>query len=444
MTPAAPVGARAANRAVGAWLAVGLALALPVGERALGDSILLRGGEKLIGKVRQESARKVVFESQTLGRIEVPREQIEKLELDSAAPITPTPAPSQAASPESELSLTHDFVPWVTKTSGSDNFDWIQLKSGEWLKGRMKSMQNDKVEFDSEEMDLQEFEEEDIRTIRLPRLNAVGFETLGPVTGTVLVTTNEVVVMGASTNRYPRSELLAITPTGKKELDKWSGNISAGLTLRSGNTRQVDFNAQTDIHRRTPSTHLSFEFLGNFSSLDGADTANNHRITTEFDYFLSRRLFLFLPFAEYYRDPLQNLEHRLTLGVGVGYDLIKTRRVEWNVTAGPAYQENWYTSVEAGENTQPAALALVLGTKVDIEVTRRLDFLAELRAQVTSKEVGETTYHGLAKLKFEIHKRLNLDVSLIWDRINNPQTDASGVTPLKDDFRLVTGLGIDF
>ncbi len=67
-----------------------------------------------------------------------------------------------------------------------------------------------------------------------------------------------------------------------------------------------------------------------------------------------------------------------------------------------------------------------------------------MRTQVTSEEAGATTYHGLAKLKYEIRKHLNLDISFIWDRISHPQTDASGITPQKDDFRLVTGLGVDF
>ena len=87
---------------------------------------------------------------------------------------------------------------------------------------------------------------------------------------------------------------------------------------------------------------------------------------------------------------------------------------------------------------------MVVGSILELKLTKRLDFDTELRATVTSKEVGETTYHGLARLKFEIHKHLDLDISFIWDRITHPQTDADGVTPQKDDFRLVTGLGVTF
>jgi hypothetical protein len=35
---------------------------------------------------------------------------------------------------------------------------------------------------------------------------------------------------------------------------------------------------------------------------------------------------------EYYTDPFQNLAHRVTLGAGVGYDLIDRPNVEWNIS----------------------------------------------------------------------------------------------------------------
>lgn len=408
------------------------------------DSLALRGGEKLIGRVLFETNGIVAFDSQNLGRMDVPRERIENIALDPAPP----PASTTAVQPPTAASwsslATNQFIPWITSASGPDNYDWIQLKSGEWLKGRMKSLQNDTLEFDSDKLDLQEFDWKDIYTIRLPRLNGVRLETLGEINGRVLVTTNQVVVEGDTTNTYPRSELVSVTPTGNRERNKWSGDISAGLAFRAGNTKQTDFNAQVDVDRRTPSTHYSLDYLGNFGRIDGEETENNHRVTTEFDYFLSRRFFVLAPFAEYYRDPLQNLEHRLTLGSGVGYDLVKNHRAEWSLQVGPAYQENWYTSVSEDEAAKRGAAAVVLGSKLELELTKRLDLTGDFRAQITRREVGETAYHSLIKFEFEIHKRLKLDLSFIWDRISQPQTDAEGNTPEKDDYRLITGLGLKF
>ena len=55
------------------------------------------------------------------------------------------------------------------KWSGPDTsggFDWIELTSGEWLKGEIKSMQNDKLEFDSDKLGLLTLDWEDVRQVR--------------------------------------------------------------------------------------------------------------------------------------------------------------------------------------------------------------------------------------------------------------------------------------
>jgi putative salt-induced outer membrane protein YdiY len=329
--------------------------------------------------------------------------------------------------------------------SGQDHFDWIELKSGEWLKGKIKSLQDEKLEFDSEELDLHIFDWKDIRSVRSLRLHSVRIENLKPLDGSVFVTkTNVQVFTSGATNTYPRSELLAITPTGERELDKWSGKLMAGVSFRAGNTREVDVNAQATLQRRTPDTRLYFDYLGNYGKVNGVETEENHRFIGRFDYFLSRRLYARVPDVEYYRDTLQNLNHRLTVGAGVGYDLIKTPRTEWNITVSPSWQRNWFETVPPGESAIADSGALVLSTRFETELTQRLDFIFEYRGQLTRKETGNDTHHAVTTLEFEIRKRLKLDLSFVWDRISDPKTESGGDTPSPDDFRLITSVGIDF
>jgi hypothetical protein len=77
-----------------------------------------------------------------------------------------------------------------------------------------------------------------------------------------------------------------------------------------------------------------------------------------------------------------------------------------------------------------------------MDLTKRLELLLEYRAQLGSKDQGMQAHHAIATLEFEIHKRLDLDISLVWDRISSPQTESSGETPSSDDVRLNVGLGI--
>ncbi len=325
-----------------------------------------------------------------------------------------------------------------------DGFDWVQLKSGEWLKGKIKAMQDRKLEFDSEEVDLQTFDWKDVRRLRSPHVTDVMFEDRNTISGPVEVTPDEVRVGAGEPHIRPRRELFSLTPGGGKERHYWSGKVSVGATFRSGNTEQVDYNAQAHFQRRTPATRLSLDFLGNFSSIGGVESANDHRANTEFDLWLSRRFYLFLPFAQYYRDPFKNLAHQFTVGLGPGYDLIDRPSLEWNITTGPAYQQSWFDSSEPGESTQKGTAAAVFGSSFDWDITSRIELILEYRGIYTSREAGETTHHGVGTLSLELTKRLDLNVSFLWDRISYPKPNADGTVPKPDDFRLVVGLGVDF
>lgn len=326
----------------------------------------------------------------------------------------------------------------------ADTFDWIQLKSGEWLRGRIKGMQDRELEFDSEELDDLTFDWKDIRQVRASRTLDLLFVDGEKASGTVVITPDHVSVNGATPQVRSRGQLQSLTPGGAKERNLWSGKGSLGLTLRSGNTESVEYNAQAHLQRRTPATRYSLDYIGNISSVDGVESANNHRVNSEFDLWLSRRFYLILPFAEYYKDPFQNLTHRVTGGVGVGYDLIDRPNLEWTITTGPAFQKAWFESAQPGEPTEKVTGALVFGSRFDWEITRRIELILEYRGQYTSKEVGETTHHSVATLSLELTKRFDLDVSLIWDRIAQPKIGSDGVQPKPDDFRLVLGLGVDF
>ena len=344
----------------------------------------------------------------------------------------------------SAAARTNSSLPDLSWVPPEDSFDWIQLKSGEWLKGRVKAVQERELEFYSEELDDLTFDWKDIRQVRAHRILDLLTVTGEKLSGPVMVTPDQVTVGGAQPRVFSREEIQSLTPGGSKERDYWSGKVSLGLNLRTGNTKQVDYNASANLQRRTPETRFTLDYLGNLSSVDSMESANNHRVNSEFDYWLSQRFYLLLPSVEYYRDPFQNLAHRLTVGGGLGYDLIDHPNLEWNITTGPAYQYAWFDSSEPGEPTQKGTAALAFGSRFKWDIAYRTKLILEYRGQYTSREVGETTHHGVSTLTFELTKRFDLDVSFIWDRISNPRVGADGIQPKPDDFRLVVGLGVDF
>ena len=450
---------------VAVWTS-GLAILLTALALARADTIYLRGGEKVIGKVNTDERTKVVIESQTLGRLTILRERIERIELDpppvaqpsnappgrpfvapppvaAPRPLLAPPTPPAATTRSTNLPAPHRWF-WQPKTAKDDaSTDWLQLKSGEWLRGKLHGMQNRKLEFESDELDDLMFDWKDVHQVIAPRA-LVSYGDRQSAAGSVRVDREKVIVTGVEEVSFPRYDLVGIAPGTPRELDYWSGKFNVGLNLRAGNTRQSDLVSKIKLERRTPQTHLKLEYTGNFSELNGVESVNNQRLTETFDLFLTRRLFLRVPQAEYYHDPFQNIDRRTTVGGGVGYYFIDRPKVEWLVSGGPAYQRIRFSTVEAGEPQERSTPAFSLQSSFDIELTKRTDLELSYEAIVANQNSGGFTHHAGITLEIDLTRRIDLDISLIWDRITHPQADSSGVAPKNDDLRLNLSLGVKF
>jgi putative salt-induced outer membrane protein YdiY len=344
---------------------------------------------------------------------------------------------AEALDPDDNPSVNSDWTP------PADGFDWIQLVSDEWLKGEIIAMYSDKMEFDSKELDLLTLDFEDIKQIRTKRHHQLLSDDRTTATGALFMQGDRIVIKGQREVEVHRNQVVSIAAGDPKEINNWTAKVTLGLNLRSGNQSQVDYNTKWAVQRRTPRTRYSLDYLGAISRIDDVDTVNNQRVTTYFDYFYSRQFFFRPVTFEYFRDPFQNIEHRFTLSSQLGYRIIDTKVTEWDVTAGPGYQIVNYTTVEEGEDPTRDTFTAALSTNFDRELTRKLDFNTQLQLLLGDEDSGGLSTHWISTLEFELTKKLDFDVSFVWDRVQDPVADEGGEVPEQDDYRLILGIGLD-
>jgi putative salt-induced outer membrane protein YdiY len=358
-------------------------------------------------------------------------------------------AAQEPVKPSSSQALVSPAADSQTAWSGpdtSDGFDWLELTSGEWLKGEFKALYDDTLEFDSDKLGLLELDWKDVRRVVNGRPHMVRSQDRQEFSGSVYIDENRVQVVGGNgaTNVFARADLLSVVEGSPQEINYWSFKIGAGLTVQKGNSDQADLNVSARVQRRTAANRFNFEYLGLASYLDGAETANNSRVNSSFDVFVSRKCFVRPVFGEYYRDRFQNLEHRATVGGGVGYHVLDTSRTEWDVYGGPAYQYTKFTSVLPGESTEEHTPAFVAGTVYDTEFTKWMDFDLGYQMTLLNRDSGTYTHHATAGVEIELTQILDLDLSVVWDRTENPRGREDGSVPEQDDFRFIAGVSLDF
>ena len=324
-------------------------------------------------------------------------------------------------------------------------YDWIRLTSGEWLKGDVLSMRNDKFEFDSDEMDEQSFDWEDIAELRSSRKYTYTFTDRTFLVGTALILDKEVLLSVDGEERFlKRSDLMSIVPAGTRERDRWDGKLSIGLAFRRGNTDQTDFTYYAYVQRRDAFTRVRLDFNGAFGKVEEVETVNNHRSTAKFDLFLSPRFYVTPLAVIFYHDEFQNIDVQVTPAAGGGFHALKKKKAEMDLELAGGYQYTKYISVEAGADQENRSGAVIPRIRIETDPLKDVDFDVLYQAGITVPEPEDTTMHGEVILSIEITKVLDLDVSWIWDRVQNPQPEEDGTVPKKDDVKLTVGIGIDF
>ncbi len=414
--------------ALGAW---------PGSVRA--DVLIGSNGERFVGTIIQETATNVVFESEFAGRLTFPQAKIRDLERTSVGQLT-----NAVTTTGSATNASINTVSWKPPGVGTDGADWVQLKSGEWLRGELKYVQNKEVEFDSDEMDQQTLKLKDVRQLYSTHRMFTQFEDMQPIYGRVVISNDLVMVNGEEPMALHRDLLLGITPSGRSGIRDWSGSATISYSTQSGNHHQSSMTTQAELTRRTPNTTLDFNYLGNYAKSDGEENANNIRVNATYDIRLNKDWFVRPADFEYYHDPLANIDYRLTGGVGAGYYLFDRTGLEWRAAAGPSFQYTEFSTVETKQSQSASTPAGLLQSYFKADVTSRLTLIQSWQSIFTKQEAGQYTHHSVTTLEFEIKRHLNLDVSLVWDYLQNPQTKSDGTVPQKSDTYLTVGFGVRF
>lgn len=326
-----------------------------------------------------------------------------------------------------------------------DGYDWIGLTSGEWLKGELISLYDDQLSFESDVLGVLQLDWEDVERFQGQGEHRISLTGLQVRTGALQIN-DGAVTLEADGERLElaREDLVSITPAAFREIDNWSGDIMLGFSTRQGNTETTEYNLLAGVERRTPITRISLDYLGNYNRTEGEEIANNHRVNGAWDRFTGRAFFWRPLFGQYLRDSIQNIEHQLTVETGLGYDLIDTPRTEWQVSGGVGLNTVRYRSVGPGEDRTNTSPALSLGTDYETEVTPWMDYLFHLNMTFLDEDSGRYQHHLVSTLSTDLVRDWDLDVSFIWDRVENPQERADGTSPEQDDYRLMVGLGFEF
>ena len=332
-----------------------------------------------------------------------------------------------------------------------DTFDWVQMVSGEWIKGNIKRMRDDTIEFDSDKLGMLYLDFGDIAMVHSPQTNTYVFDDRVSATGPAVVTEDLIICQTEEgTKTFPRSELESIVE-GERERDWWSMKLRFGLQLNRGNTNQMTYNIDFNTKREDRLTLLDLNYNGTFGSTDGEQVVKRHLGEGMFQVFLGGRWWVTPIFGQLFNDVFQQIKFRATPAAGAGVHLIDKPKAKWDFQTGIGYQFLRFTSDAdpALENPQNDAF-IPLFMQWEFDITGDIDLTMSWLTNLVVTTIGNTNHTGKADLGIELTSVLDLDIAFLFLRTEQPAQPAPTTPPdppatpvQKNEYQLVVGISLE-
>lgn len=331
---------------------------------------------------------------------------------------------------------------WLT---GSIDYDWVQLTSGEWLKGELTSLYNEVLSFDSDNLEELEIDWEDVEILRSRKPMAVLLNDGREYIGDIVFNQGALFVNGTRYDVMQHEQrILSIAHINKSLLSAWEGEIGASTNIRHGNSEQTNIMLRFNLERRSVRTRFLLDAMASEGEVDAELVEKNERVDASMDWFISSRWFIRPIQVAYYSDPFQNIETRVNYTAAVGYYLIDSNRTDWDIYLGPGYQLTKYDTVQAGEDRHKETPVTALGTLFSIDISDDIEFEARYRALIMDSEFGGSSHHLDLGLSIDLLASLDLDVNYIFDYTEDPIPNQEGLVPERRDSELVVGVSLEF
>jgi len=365
-------------------------------------------------------------------------------------------APSvQGATKQTERQVTEGLSSGYRLEFG-DTDDWIQLTTGEWLRGdlhwlRPKGLEAGKnVNFYSNKLDAMTLSWGDIASVHSPKIKSYKFKDNTTVSGKAMITKDLVIVetkKGVVT--HPRSELLSISEGPPRERTWWSTMLSLGFSANAGNTSQGSLTTQWSLARQDGRSLAGLSYNGTVAYTDGELNVNRHLGEVDTALFLWDRVYLIPIDAQLLYDAFQNIKLRATPGAGAGVYLFnKTRerrnhanQFEWDVQGGLGYQFLKLLSAATGVANPQNDGFVMLRTHWKLEfLNDNVELTVDWRTNLVYTRFGSTNHTGTADVSVEITDMFDFVTSFLFLRTRDPLPRADGTEPKQNDYQVVVSL----
>lgn len=322
--------------------------------------------------------------------------------------------------------------------------DVMLLTNGDRLTGKIKQLTDGKLVFESDVGGELNVDLSKIRTFSSDAPIEVHFSD-----GTLI---KQAIVSGAAPGRigiratgtltaqeFDLTKITSINPPAKPT-PKWHGAVSAGFSATQGNTSTERQNLSVDVSRRSENDRITVK--ADYARGKQEDPVTGEEETTEnwwrtrlkYDYFVSKKLYVYGD-SRYEKDSVAELDRRMVVGVGGGYQWIESDDMSFSTEAGLASLYERFDN-QTGSNTE---VSVQLGYHFDKKLYKALTFINDLTYYPSIGDFTDYYLTSTAELRASFLKSMFANFKVIFDYDATPAEGAGNT-----DVKYMLGVGWSF
>ncbi|MHC4220807.1 MAG: DUF481 domain-containing protein [Planctomycetota bacterium] len=225
-----------------------------------------------------------------------------------------------------------------------------------------------------------------------------------------------------------------------KPVDKWKGDISAGITATRGNTVTDTAHFSSNFIKRTDKDRSLFSSFYIKTKQEDPDTGQEETsedswwLRGKYDYFISKKWFIYGD-ARYARDAIADLDRRVILGGGTGYQWVESDKMNFSTELGVAsLYEKFDNSTESNSEE-----SLQAGYHFDVKLNDKLKFINDLTYYPSMSRVSNYFLTTTAEIRATVTEQFFTNFKAILDYDTTPAAGKGNT-----DVKYLWGVGWNF
>jgi len=238
---------------------------------------------------------------------------------------------------------------------------------------------------------------------------------------------------------FELAEISSINPP-PKPVPRWTGNLSAGLTSTHGNTKAESISGSANLGKRTENdrTQVSVDYAK--SKREDPDTGEKDttedwwRSKAKYDYFFSKKLYGYVD-GRYEKDAIAELDRRMIVGGGAGYQWIESEDLNFSTEFGMA---SLYEKFD-NQTDSNSEVSIQAGYNFDKTLMKNVKFMHNLTYYPSTEKFSDYYLTSTGEIRAYFTSTMFTTFKVIFDYDATPAIGSH-----KTDTKYLFGVGYSF